>query len=438
MRQVRRSHPGPTTTPSGRSSLALPFRPAATALARLLSPQAVQRRARRHQTGIERVDAVARQRIRRWFALVAITWRSLALLIALVGSKGWLHTAPQLLIAACAVIAGNIALFARIAQARPLQLLNTRGFFAADVATVAVLNLWASATIPHQSLYLPYHDLFFPYAWGTVALWTGLRSPLTGTVLLLGGQVPLQLGMARINGFRLDTVNWGAVADRDLWLLTSFVIAAIVAWLAREAAWASASEGVRAGREAERAQTLRALHDTVLQTLEALALRAATADRPAEERLREVRAVALQQAHELRAALRQADERAPSGLAAGLGALVQEFRARELQVELVTAELAADPPVPVTEALLGAAREALTNVRKHAAVSRAVVRAAGTAEAVEVLIRDQGRGFDTGLARAGYGLAHSVIDRMREAGGDAAVWSAPARGTRVRLWWHVG
>jgi signal transduction histidine kinase len=213
-----------------------------------------------------------------------------------VGSWGWLRTVPQLLTVACAVVAANVWLFARIAKPTPLQLLNAPGFFAADVATVAVLNLWASATVPQQSLYLPYHDLFFPYAWGTVALWTGLHSPLTGAVLLVGGQVPLQLGMARLNGFTLGAVDWGAVADRDLWLLASFLIAAIVAWLAREAAWASASEGVRAGREAERARTLRGLHDTVLQTLEGLALRAATADRPAEDRLREVRAVALQQA----------------------------------------------------------------------------------------------------------------------------------------------
>jgi signal transduction histidine kinase len=114
---------------------------------------------------------------------------------------------------------------------------------------------------------------------------------------------------------------------------------------------------------------------------------------------------------------------------------VQEFRVGGLQVELVVAELAGDPPAPVTEALLGAAREALTNVRKHATVGQAVLRAAGTDEAVEVVVRDQGGGFDPGLAGGGYGLANSVTARVCEAGGDAAIWSAPGRGTRVRLWW---
>ncbi len=55
---------------------------------------------------------------------------------------------------------------------------------------------------------------------------------------------------------------------------------------------------------------------------------------------------------------------------------------------------------------------------------------------LEVIVRDQGTGFD--LARvdqARLGLRRSIAERIADCGGQASVWSAPGQGTVVRLSW---
>ena len=179
---------------------------------------------------------------------------------------------------------------------------------------------------------------------------------------------------------------------------------------------------------------LRSLHDTVLQTLEGLALTAAAGTRSAEERLREVSAIALQQASELRSALSEDTDRHQDSLAVQLRSLANEFLRQGLTVELLTSELAVEPPLPVTQALAGAAREALTNVAKHAGTDRVIIRAVTRRKEVQIAIRDHGRGFDPATTPTGYGVASSIIERLREVGGRAEIWSAPGQGTRVTLW----
>jgi signal transduction histidine kinase len=79
-------------------------------------------------------------------------------------------------------------------------------------------------------------------------------------------------------------------------------------------------------------------------------------------------------------------------------------------------------------------QEALTNVRKHAVASRAVVRVTCDEDAVSFGIEDDGRGFD--LQRmlfdrdAHFGL-QSMRERMELIGGTLTIDSAPGRGTRL-------
>src|SRR5260370_1298940 len=115
--------------------------------------------------------------------------------------------------------------------------------------------------------------------------------------------------------------------------------------------------------------------------------------RRVEERLGEVRVGALQQQEELRELLAQDDERIRGDLASQLGVLVREFLVRGLNVELVAAELATDPPAPITAALVGAVREALANVRKHAGVDSPGGRGATSPGRAGVVVRDSGGGF---------------------------------------------
>ncbi len=78
-------------------------------------------------------------------------------------------------------------------------------------------------------------------------------------------------------------------------------------------------------------------------------------------------------------------------------------------------------------------QEALTNVRKHAGASHAVVRVEADDDGVDFVVEDDGRGFDSGeVARRddGFGL-HSMRERMSLVGGTLSIHSAPGQGTRV-------
>jgi signal transduction histidine kinase len=386
-------------------------------------------------TGVESADALA-SRTLNWFVVAALAYRVALTPVIIAGALGNLGRGVPvpLFVSMGVVLSGDLVLLLGVLAGRFRRVLQSSALLVVDVIGAVALNLWATATLERGTYFLPGRDIVWGYTFGVVALWTGLRGARTGAMLVVGGAL-LQAFMARLNGSVFDFMGWMEYLARLGWLACAFGLAVMVMSLARQGARAAVTEGLRAGREAERAQTLRALHDTVLQTLEGLALQAATSGRSAEERLREVRAVALEQASELRAALCQDAHRTQDDLADVLRTLAREFDGRGLQVELVTAELDTDPPATITQALVGTVREALTNTRKHAGVCHAVVRVSSSAERVEVVVRDQGRGFDPAAPTGGYGLAHSIKRRMAEVDGSAEIWSAPGRGTRVRVWW---
>jgi signal transduction histidine kinase len=93
-------------------------------------------------------------------------------------------------------------------------------------------------------------------------------------------------------------------------------------------------------------------------------------------------------------------------------------------------------PTHVTEALVGAAREALNNVVKHAHTSEAWLSAYGDGHGgVTVTVVDRGKGFDPNGKSAGLGLMRSVKHRVLEVGGGVRIDSAPGEGTSVELSW---
>ncbi|MFI7541817.1 sensor histidine kinase [Actinoplanes sp. NPDC049599] len=219
----------------------------------------------------------------------------------------------------------------------------------------------------------------------------------------------------------------------DWWtaVLVALVIAAGTAAVQARAR----SAAYRAGCAAERARLLRSLHDTALQSLETMAL-AADADRVAPaEALTELRGTARRQAALLRRSLGEVNGAGPGhSLVALLGEVVDEAPADGPRIELIAG---ADLPEPAPwrrECLRDATREALVNVVKHAAARHVVVRVAAAADGVEVVIRDDGRGFAPERTTPGFGTRQSITARVREAGGDAGITSRPGGGTRVRLW----
>lgn len=81
--------------------------------------------------------------------------------------------------------------------------------------------------------------------------------------------------------------------------------------------------------------------------------------------------------------------------------------------------------------VLAAVREVLNNAERHAGASRVEIEVTPTA----IIVSDDGIGFDVATTTLGHGVAESIVARMRRAGGDATVLSAPGNGTRVTLTW---
>ena len=93
-------------------------------------------------------------------------------------------------------------------------------------------------------------------------------------------------------------------------------------------------------------------------------------------------------------------------------------------------------PPHVTQALTGAAREALNNVVKHAGTDQAWLSAYGDgAGGVIVTIVDRGQGFDLQAKSDGLGLMRSVRHRVLEVGGKVRIDSAPGEGTSIQMSW---
>lgn len=311
--------------------------------------------------------------------------------------------------------------------------LSASGFYpllAADLVLSCSVGLSAS-TLPPDSA-VPFHEvLWFPFH-GTVMLWTVLLGVAWGCASVAVG---VGLFLALLTGQHVgEPGTLPLVLSHAVWLTLPLGIAVAASVLLRRIVRAVLVHGVRVGRSDEQVQITRTLHDTVLQTLESIAKFPAEDREAPNERLHQLRGVAARQAAELRQLLRMRSPSAPSPLASMLHALVPEFAGKGLHVELVLDDFGDHDVEPVAQtAICEATREALANVVKHGGVRKAVVRARLTGAGLEVIIRDRGRGFEFDGRGPGFGIRESLVARMRDAGGDAEIWSMPSQGTRVRL-----
>jgi signal transduction histidine kinase len=179
-------------------------------------------------------------------------------------------------------------------------------------------------------------------------------------------------------------------------------------------------------RSQERAEMAAHLHDSVLQTL-ALVQRRSTDPQ-------EVAALARRQERELRAWLAERPAAAnAASLALALEAAAAEVEERHgVPVEVVVVgERELDARL---EALVAAAREAMTNAAKFGAGSAVDVYAESNSDAVHVYVRDRGPGFDpAALPPDRHGVRESIVGRMKRHGGRARITSDPETGTEVEL-----
>jgi signal transduction histidine kinase len=179
-------------------------------------------------------------------------------------------------------------------------------------------------------------------------------------------------------------------------------------------------------REQERAEMAAHLHDSVLQTLALIQKRAADP--------REVAGLARRQERELRSWLLkrpgEAERESVAGALERAAADVEELHG--VPIEVVTV---GDAPLNTClEALVQAAREAMTNAAKFAGSERVDLYAEVAEDRVEVFVRDRGVGFDLdAIPDDRRGVRDSIIARMDRHHGHASVKSSPGEGTEVEL-----
>lgn len=189
-----------------------------------------------------------------------------------------------------------------------------------------------------------------------------------------------------------------------------------------------------AGVTAERTRLAGEIHDTLAQGFTSIITliqasdpelrdeRLALAVRTARENLAESRAIV--------AAL------SPSALASGLLDSVRRQTSRFTEETGVPAGFRVtgeprDLPTPVEVVLLRATQEALTNARRHADANEVAVLLAYATDAVRIVVRDDGTGFDP-AGTSGFGLP-GMRKRAEQVGGTLTVRSDPDSGTTIEL-----
>jgi signal transduction histidine kinase len=211
-----------------------------------------------------------------------------------------------------------------------------------------------------------------------------------------------------------------------------------------EADRAASEQFVILSRNIERREHERLLHDTVLNTLTALA-------RAGRDDVAEVVSRCRQDVALIEGALSDPgdlegdDGRAHVDLVSGVRAVAAQARARGLRVHLdIDGREAPAIPAQVATAIPNAVREALSNVAAHAGTGEAWIKVSliapdQTGQApgrVQVTVRDTGIGFDpVDIDQTRLGLRRSIAERMADCGGHASIWSVPGRGAVVRISW---
>lgn len=254
------------------------------------------------------------------------------------------------------------------------------------------------------------------------------RARMVVWVRMLGGATLVVVGLAVVLLGRVDVATLRTSTAAVLLTLVGVALLTVPLWLRL---WRDLGDERSArARTAEREEIASHLHDSVLQTLALIQKQAGDSS--------QVRRLARGQERELRQWLFGGQERPVSSLAAALTAVAAEVEdAHGLQVAVVTvgdvsgAELGADDRYT---ALLGAAREALVNVAKHARADSADAYAEVTEESASVFVRDRGVGFDPETVPVDrQGLAKSIRARTERRGGSVVVKSSPGRGTEVAI-----
>jgi PAS domain S-box-containing protein len=197
-------------------------------------------------------------------------------------------------------------------------------------------------------------------------------------------------------------------------------------------------------QEEERRHLARELHDEIGQVLATITLHLHTARRQAG-------AATVPGLDECATLLQQAGEQVRSlalelrptmldilGLEATLRWLAERHQQRSgCEVQILGHLSGATPSPELAIACFRVVQEALTNVVRHAAAQHVWIELSHSDSALELIVRDDGRGFDVtptqeqAVRRGRLGLL-GMLERVQLLGGTLVVESEPGHGTRIR------
>jgi signal transduction histidine kinase len=319
------------------------------------------------------------------------------------------------------------------------------------VAVVAGLSLWAGARLGGWSGYAEIESARSVFSiWGTTLLIVD-RAVLPR---LAGGPIHM-IRPSFIDVAAVALLTGGALALVNLFDVPPIVVAGLVvlAILARpmvrhrlrpieDALLADVRAQAKAeGAEGERARLARELHDVPLQELIGVIRRLDVLPGAGAESddLRALAGHLRNVAVELRPPVLD-----DLGLPAGLEYLAEQTTSEERPiVAVITAEttrdLARRPPTEVELAMFRIATEAVTNAIRHSGASAIEIWADVQPTRVELLVTDDGSGFDAGAARDTQGKHIGLSSMRRRAQAIDADLSiaAASPGTRVRALWQA-
>jgi signal transduction histidine kinase len=201
-------------------------------------------------------------------------------------------------------------------------------------------------------------------------------------------------------------------------------------------------------RSDERQRLARELHDSALQALYGIAMAAQAARRtadgiPESDRLIEALDYIVDQSETALVELRslifglRPESVAEEGLVAGLRRLTAAVAARhKLHVEIV-AEMEPDIDNSAKEALYRIAQESLQNVVKHASARVVRVHLVSESDKVELVIDDDGIGFDSDADHPGHLGLSGMKQRATAQNLQLTVHSPTGGGVEVRVRTHA-
>ena len=248
--------------------------------------------------------------------------------------------------------------------------------------------------------------------------------------------IPLYFRDTPLGVMNVTGPSWRQLTSEELRLLSTI---AYQVGIAIERA-RLAEETARLARVEERARLAREIHDTLAQSLTAIALHLEAAvgqlERdPARSRQRILRALDVTRSslEDARGSVLNLRASALAGrpLPEALAALARTVTADTGIRVRVEASHAAPLPARIESELFRIAQEALTNVRRHAEATEATVTLDATAHRVHMTVRDNGRGFAPRAVAEGHLGLVGMRERAQLLRGTLRVRSTPGRGTVV-------